>query len=38
MAWKFERVHGPVERPAGGLTGDGSGMLFSDIRGRVRYD
>lgn len=40
MTWKFERVHGPLGRPAGGLAWDGSGMLFSDINDNtiLRYD
>jgi gluconolactonase len=40
MAWKFECVHGPVGRPAGGLAWDGAGMLFSDINDQtvLRYD
>ncbi|MCC7347924.1 MAG: SMP-30/gluconolactonase/LRE family protein [Variibacter sp.] len=40
MAWTFERIHGPLGRPAGGLAWDGGGMLFSDINDNVilRYD
>jgi gluconolactonase len=36
MAWRFERVAGPFEGPAGGLAWDGRGMLFSVLgEGRV---
>ena len=40
MSWDFERVHGPLGRPIGGLAGDGEGMLFSDINEGVisRYE
>jgi gluconolactonase len=40
MNWTFERVHGPLGRPIGGLAWDGEGMLFSDINDGVilRYE
>jgi gluconolactonase len=40
MNWNFERVHGPLGRPIGGLAWDGEGMLFSDINDGVilRYE
>lgn len=31
MTWKFESVHGPLNRPLGGLAWDGAQMLASDI-------
>ena len=30
MTWKFELVHGPIDRPIAGLAWSGSAMLFSD--------
>ena len=31
MAWKFERVAGPYEGPAGGVVRDGDAVVFSTI-------
>ena len=33
MTFKFELVHGPLDRPLGGLAWDGQAMLVSDIHG-----
>src|SRR6266545_4648527 len=40
MNWTFELVHGPLDRPIGGLAWDGSAMLLADINDSVilRYD
>src|SRR6187549_3085112 len=40
MTWTFEKVHGPLGRPIGGLAWDGEAMLFSDVGESVilRYD
>jgi gluconolactonase len=32
MSWKFERVAGPYQGPAGGLVWNGRAMLFSAVR------
>ena len=31
MTWTFDVVHGPLNRPLGGLAWDGAQMLFSDV-------
>ena len=40
MSWNFERIAGPFKGPCGGLSWDGSGMLFSVVdEGRIlRFD
>jgi len=40
MTWKFERIAGPYQGSCGGLSWDGSGMLFSvPSEGKIfRYD
>src|SRR5215203_4705443 len=40
MDWKFELVHGPLQRPIGGLAWDGGAMLLADINDGLilRYD
>ena len=35
MTWKFELVHGPLQRPIGGLAWDGEAMLIADINDSV---